>query len=247
MAPLARANAIRALGLLGDKGAVDLMKKDLFNIDVSQREFPTEALGLIGDRSACADLFKAASHEPYWKDCKAAGYADQACKNSEWEVRQLSGEWLSRLCDGSYYDKFKTMLDEEKDEKVKKMMAVDLVRLEVAKECGDKAACYVEKLKMMPKDGAPRDEVYRLARMRDKAGFELSYLRDPSTSAALLDTVQDPDLEARYAKIVALMRLLPKDGAERIEQIIKDEHGKATFIKINEDLKRLAVKMKRGY
>ena len=121
--------------MLGDKGSVGFLQKGLFEIDVSLREFPTEALGLIGDRSVCGDLFKAASHEPYWTDCKKAGYDDESCKNSEWEVRQLSGEWLTRLCDASWHDKLKAMLDGEQNEKVKKMMAPDLIRLEVAKEC----------------------------------------------------------------------------------------------------------------
>ncbi|MFH1808015.1 MAG: HEAT repeat domain-containing protein [Pseudomonadota bacterium] len=247
MGPLARANAMRALGLIGDKGAVAILKNGLFEIDVSMREFPTEALGLVGDRGVCPDLFKAASHEPYWTDCKKAGYDDEACKNSEWEVRQLSSEWLSRLCDQSYTDKFKQMLDGEKEERVKRMLEVDMARLDAAKECTDKADCWVGKLKTFAAEGANKDLVAQAARIRDKAGFELSYLADPKTAPALLDALQDPDLEARFAIAVALLRLLPKDGADKVEKILDDEYGKATYIKVNEDLKRLAVKMRRGY
>ena len=249
MGPLARANAMRALGLIGDKAAVPELKKDIHTIDVSVREFPTEALGLIGDRSVCGNLFAAANHEPYWSNCKKAGYDDEACKNTEWEARQLSGEWMTRLCDGSWYDKFKAMLDGEKDKKVKTMMSVDLVRLAAAKECGNKVECWLGKLKTFAPKGADRNAVAESARVRDKAGFELSYLADKTTGQALLDALQDPDLEARFAIDVALLRVLPKGdkGAARVEKIVADEYGKATYIKINEDLKRLAVKLKRGY
>ena len=85
--------------------------------------------------------------------------------------------------------------------------------------------------------------------MRDKAGFELSYLADKSSGQALLDALQDPDLEARFAIDVALLRVMPKGekAADRVDKIIADEYGKATYIKINEDLKRLAIKLRRGY
>ena len=249
MGPLARSNAMRALGLIGDKAAVPELTKDLLVIDVSMREFPTEALGLIGDRSVCPLLFKAASHQPFWNDCKKAGYEDKACENSEWEARQLSSEWMSRLCDASYYAKFKKMLDGEKNAKVKKMMEVDLVRLDAANECKKDVKCWLKKLKTFAPKGADRAAVANAARVRDKAGFELSYLADKSTGQALLDALQDPDLEARFAIDVALLRVMPKGekAAARVDQIVKDEYGKATYIKINEDLKRLAVKLRRGY
>ena len=249
MGPLARSNAMRTLGLIGDKSAVPELKKELLAIDVSMREFPTEALGLIGDRSVCPDLFKAASHQPFWSDCKKAGYEDKACENSEWEARQLSSEWMSRLCDASYYSKFKKMLDNEKNAKVKKMMEVDLVRLDAANECKKDVACWLKKLKTFAPKGADRAAVANAARVRDKAGFELSYLADKSTGQALLDALQDPDLDARFAIDVALLRVMPKGekAAARVDKIVADEYGKATYIKINEDLKRLAVKLRRGY
>lgn len=249
MGPLAKANAVRALGLLGDKSAVPDLLKGIYDIDVSTREFPTEALGLIGDRGVLPELFKAASHEPYWTDCKKGGYEDQACQNSEPEVRQLTTEWFTRLADGSYLDKYKKMLDETKDPKVKEMLTPDMVRLEAAKECGSNKECWLGKLKLMPPAGAPKEEVAKFAKIRDKAGYELSYLKDPSVASAIVATLQDPDLEARYAKVVALYRIMPKDQklSDAVDKIIEDERGKAQFVKVNEELKRLVIKMARGY
>jgi len=249
MGPLAKANAVRALGLLGDKSAVPDLLKGILDIDVSTREFPTEALGLIGDRGVLPELWKACNHEPFFADCKKGGYEDQACQNSEPEVRQLSTEWFTRLADGSWLDKYKKMLDETKDPKVKEMLTPDMVRLEVAKECGSNKDCWLGKLKQMPPAGAPKEEVARVAKIRDKAGYELSYLKDPSVAPAVVAALQDPDLEARYAKVVALYRIMPKDPklAEQVDRIIEDERGKAQFVKVNEELKRLAIKMARGY
>ncbi|MBN2357863.1 MAG: HEAT repeat domain-containing protein [Deltaproteobacteria bacterium] len=251
MGPLAKANAVRALGLVGDKTAVPELLKGVQDIDVSVREFPTEALGLIGDRSVLPELWKACNHEPFWTNCKKDPnqYPDEACKNSEPEVRQLSTEWFTRLADGSWLDKYKKMIDEEKDPKVKELLAPDMVRLEVAKECGDNKDCWLGKLKLMPPQGAPKEETTRLAKIRDKAGYELSYLKDSSVAPAIVAALQDPDLEARYAKVVALYRIMPKDPklSEQVERIIADERGKAQFVKVNEELKRLAIKMARGY
>ena len=38
-----------------------------------------------------------------------------------------------------------------------------------------------------------------------------------------------------------------KDGADKVKAILDSEVGKMQFIKINEDLKRLEIKMRRGY
>lgn len=242
---LAWSQAVRAIGLLGDKQSVATLRQQIFNIDVSQREFPTQALGLIGDRSVAEELLTAASHQPYWKDCTKS-FEEEACKNSEWEVRQLSTEWLTRLADASMYDKVKAMIDGESDEKVKNMLNADLVRLEAARECQDKVACWLEKLKTQAADTSQKAKG-QAARIRDKAAYELSYLKDPSTVPALLEALQDQDLETRFAVCVALLRLLPEKGADQVDKIVDDERGKATYIKVNEDLKRLAVKMRRRY
>ncbi len=227
--------AATAVGRLALKDAAPLLRKLATNIDVTQSELPLEALEFIGDRAAGAEMVRGASAEGFLGDCKKAGYDDEACKNSAEEVRQLRLEAGTRLAGASELAAVEKMEASEKDAKLKEIITKEKARLVAAKECGDKAECWVTKLK----DANPK--------VRDKAGWELSWLRKPETAGALLDALKDEDLEARFAVFVALTRVLPKDGADKVKAILEAEVGKLQYIKVNEDLRRLEIKLRRGY
>ncbi|MEW5851191.1 MAG: HEAT repeat domain-containing protein [Myxococcota bacterium] len=232
---IAIAKAAAAAGRLGIKDAAPMLRKLGTNVDVTQAELPLEALELIGDRAAAAELIKIASKDGYMAACKAEGYDDEACKNSEAEVRQLRLEAGTRLGTAAELDAVEKMEAAEKDAAIKEMIGKEKARLVAAKECGAKPECWVAKLK----DPNPK--------VRDKAGFELSYLKKPETRDALMAALQEDDLEARFAIFVALLRLGGDKGADDVRKILDAEEGKVQFIKINEDLKRLEIKLRRGY
>ncbi|MBI5498354.1 MAG: HEAT repeat domain-containing protein [Deltaproteobacteria bacterium] len=231
---IAAQKAATAAGRLGVKDAVPFLRKMASSIDVTQAELPLEALELIGDRAAGAEMVRLAATDVFMADCQKQ-FDAEACKNSAEEVRQLRLEAGTRLAGASELGAVEKMEAAEKDAKLKEMIGKEKARLVAAKECGDKAECWAGKLK----DPNPK--------VRDKAGWELSWAKKADTSAALIEALKDEDLEARFAVFVALSRLMPKEGADKVAAILKAETGKLQFIKINEDLKRLEIKMRRGY
>ncbi|HEX4620253.1 MAG TPA: HEAT repeat domain-containing protein [Myxococcaceae bacterium] len=115
-------------------------------------------------------------------------------------------------------------------------------RLEAAKECKADAACWVKKLE----DPAPG--------VRERAAMELGHSGKGDTVAELLKHLKEPNLDARSAVIQATDWLVTEDKAAArtaqgssaaIDKQLDEEHGKTEFVKVNEDLKRLAVDVKR--
>lgn len=261
---LARAKAHVALGRLGVKRAVPILMKHWDDVDVSKSEFALAAVSHIGDRSAVRPLLAMSTHDGFMNQCvRRQENPESACRFSELQIRKVRLEALSRLGGGELVEPWKKMIDdadknaaEEKakaekaegqdkqvaetaaknHEKLKEILTERLPMLEAAAECGDKSDCWAGKLK----SDNPR--------VREKAGYELLYTNDPGATAALLESLGDQDNEARYAAILAVWRRLPKEGAvERVDEILEAEKGKTQFVRINEDLKRLRVKLERGY
>ena len=103
---------------------------------------------------------------------------------------------------------------------------------------GKGEACWVDTLK------------HENPRYRERAGYELLWRgskRSKAANEALLESLADKDNEARYAAILAVWRSLPEGGAEKVDAILKREKGKTQFVRINEDLKRIQIKLRRGY
>lgn len=117
--------------------------------------------------------------------------------------------------------------------------------LVAAKDCKRDGACWAKKLS--DKNG----------RVREKAAWALAHLRDAKAIDPLLKAVKEDDLEARFAMIQALDELLFGDNdkkpsaavaqkvSDRLRAILKAEAHKMQFMKINEDLKRLALKAEK--
>ncbi|MFZ9887706.1 MAG: HEAT repeat domain-containing protein [Myxococcota bacterium] len=260
---LARAKAQVALGRLGVKSAVSGLMRHWDDVDVSQSEFALAAISHIGDRGAAPALLQMSTHAGYLDQCVTKQQNPEgACRFSEHQVRKVRLEALSRLAGGDIAGAWQEMiLDAEKQaasekdkaaaasgndkqvaekaaqghEKTRDLLKERMPMLDAATECGDNLECWVGKL------------ASENPRVREKAGYELLYRGDQSASAALLKSLADQDNEARYAAILASWRTLPKDGVEQIDAILTAEKGKTQFVRINEDLKRLRVKVARGY
>lgn len=261
---LARAKAHIALGRLGVENAAPILMKHWDDVDVSKSEFAVQAMAQVGARQAIRPLLAMSTHAGFLDQCvKKQENSEGACRFSEAQVRKIRLEALSRLGGGDVLPEWEAMIAEadkaaaeeaekaktaegaEKQvaekaakghEKTKALLVERKPMLEAAKECGADTTCWTGKLKS--------DD----ARVREKAGYELLYKSDAASVPALLESLGDKDNEARYAAILAVWRRLPKEGAvERVDEILAAEKGKTQFVRINEDLKRLRVKLARGY
>jgi HEAT repeat protein len=261
---LARAKAHIALGRLGVEKAAPILMKHWDDVDVSKSEFAVQAIAQIGARQAARPLLAMSTHAGFIDQCvKKQQNAEGACRFSEAQVRKIRLEALSRLAGGELLADWDAMIAEsdkaaaEEAEKAKtregaeKQVAEQAAKghaktkellierkpmLEAAKECAVDSACWAGKLK----SDNPR--------VREKAGYELLFKSDPASMPALMQSLGDQDNEARYAAILAVWRRLPEQGGvARIDEILKAEKGKTQFVRINEDLKRLRVKVARGY
>lgn len=115
-------------------------------------------------------------------------------------------------------------------------------RLEAARDAKD-AAGWIKKL-----DDAD-------AGVRERAGYELGRSGDGAAVEKLLAKLTEENLDARLAFIQAVDWLVEdnKDAAAKAKSAlpalfkqIEEERGKTQFVKVNEDLRRLAVKIARA-
>jgi hypothetical protein len=186
----------------------------------------------------------------------------EQCRFSEHQIRKIRIRVLSRIATGDLSKQWDAMIAEtdkliveeqahaDGSDEVQKQVGKAAVKghkktkeyleerkpmIAAAAECGTKVDCWMGKLK---------DEN---ARVREKAHYELHFSGDEKATPALIDALADKDNEARYAAILAIWQRLPKEGVEKVDAILKAERGSTQFIRINEDLKRLRVKLKRGY
>jgi len=129
------------------------------------------------------------------------------------------------------------MVAEEKNAEFKTWMTEQAERVTAAAECKNDVKCWTGKLK----DKSPR--------VRERAAYELVWANADDARDALFDSLTDEDNEVRYAAIIGIGRRLPKDGkamADKVAKQLADEKGKTQFIRVNEDLKRLEIRLRRG-
>ncbi len=116
-------------------------------------------------------------------------------------------------------------------------------RLVAASECKDDATCWAKKL------DDPSDTV------RERAAAEVGRSNNAALAPELLKRLKEQNLDARLSIIQATNWLINdnKDAMKTaqgsladLEKQLKDEKGKTDFVKINEDLRRLVVRIQRG-
>jgi len=239
---LVRANAAESLGLLRDKAAAKPIAALLGEPEANIRDAYGRALVLIGDPSVVPELLKAA-------------------QTGSWDAREGSLHALSNLATGAEIPAMEKLIAEEPSRWTKEcadagndpadckaalgkhlqILSGHLARLEAAKACGASEACWLGKLK------DPKGPV------RERAAFELGRLGDAKAIPALLAALKDDDLLARFAENTALGWLVEspagrdqaKVATDRLDKILADEEGKVYYIRIDEDLKRLASRLKK--
>jgi HEAT repeat protein len=240
---LVRANAAESLGRLRDRAAAKPIASMLGETEANIRDSYGRALVLIGDRDVVPELEKA-SLDGNWDDREGSIHALSNLGTGK-EVPFL--EKVSAAEPATWAKECKDSGSSDADcakaeEKHKATMKGHLARLLAAKECGDKGDCWLGKLK------DPQGPV------RERAAFELGREGDPKAIPALLEALKDDDLFARFAENAALGWLIEgsaagkaqaKAAATRLDAILEDEDGKVYYIKIDEDLKRLAARLEK--
>lgn len=256
---LPRMLSAEALGRIRYEKAVRPLASLLGEEEANARGTYARALVMIGDRAAVPALVRSATdgmgydarEEALWAVAQLGGPGDlskfdRAVKVNE--TMKTCTNWFE--CDpGS--NRAKCMEEMEKEcgkriAKFQKRAAKYRPMLVAADECKDSVDCWIGKLK---------DENGRL---REKAAWELGRSGEMKALDPLLAAAQEEDLKARFAILNAVDTLLygandqvpePAVGrkvVDRMQSILKDESGKAHYIKINEDVKRLALKVQRS-
>lgn len=242
--------AAEALGRLRAKEAVNDISAMLDEKEANARGAYTRALVMIGDPRAANALAKSA----------VDGMGYDAREEALWGYARLAGKGATRTYDAivaknkalktctAWFEGDKDAIEKECTKRIAKLEERAAKRrpmVVVADECGTDNACWVGKLK--DPDG----------KVRERAGWALTQAADAQYLDDVLGAVQEDDLEARFALINALDTALfggndrepdaaaAQKTADRLASILEDEQGKAQFIKINEDIKRLELKVQR--
>jgi len=241
-----RMRAADALGRLRSQAGAKALADMLDEEEGNAREEYVRALVRIGGREAIPNLIKTGS-------------------KGSWDARQESMEGVAMLGDDRELNTFNKWLeDEEKlftaeckdDDQVKGCSDVkkgvqdhkDKIAkwrkiLEAAKDCKSEAPCWAKKLS----DGHEG--------VRARAAYEVGRSKDPQLVGDLMKHLTEENLETRLAIIQAIDWLVhdSKDAAKTaqsqiaaLDAQIAEEKGKTQFMKVNEDLRRLAVKIRRS-
>lgn len=235
---LMRIEGQRAAGRIGLDKVTPGLKKQMDNVDISQSEHALAALVQLGRREIASDLWAITTADGYLKNCKSQDNTEDQCKMNELQVRRVRLLNWSRIAPSSAFTEFEKAIASEKNDKVKAEMEKVKPRLEVARDCDGKVPCLIEKLKAE----APV--------ARDRAAYELLWVNTDESRDGLVSALTDKDNEVRYAAIMGVLRRLPKDTvalADIVKAQLASEKGQTQYIRINEDLKRLEVRLRRGY
>ncbi len=237
---LSRTFGIQMLGKYGVKSAKPIFLKTWDDIDQSVSEHALGALVQIGATDLAGKLLAMSTFEGFVKQCMSVDKRNkrETCEAASPQVRPARLGPLSQIAPGSMLPAFEKMLAEEKNKKVKKVLTKGIERVKAAKKCDGKGEdCWIELLK----DKAN-------PRFQERAAYQLMW-NGPSKKAlpALIEALSTEENEARYPPILAVWRTLPKEAIPKIEATLKAEKGRTQYVRINEELKRLMVKIPRGY
>jgi HEAT repeat protein len=215
--PGARDRYCEALIRIGDREALPALTKAAATDPWELRESPLRAIAGIGDERELKIIEEAQKAEP--------GKTDNECK-------QLGSD--AQDC------------KQAKDKRVA-MLAEMHARLEAAKACKSELACWTDKLKA------------KEAAVRERAALEVGRLGKAAQAGALLQTIRVPadtdgDLGARANATLALDWIAASGGlgaespamADKLDALVEQEKGKSFTIKVNEDVKRVALKLRRA-
>lgn len=241
-----RMRAADALGRIRAKDAAKQLSAMLVEDEANARNEYIRALVRIGSKDAIPALAKAGATGSW--DARQPAIIGLSMLGGEKDVatfEKLSKDeatvFAAECKEDPEYEDCKAM-----DASVKKhvdAIANHMKRIEAAKECKEDTACWAKKL-----DDANEG-------VRERAATELGRSNNAAAIADLTKRLAEKNLDTRLAIIQATDWLVHdnKDAAKKAQEVlpalekqIADEKGKTEFVKVNEDLRRLFVKIKRG-
>ena len=239
-----RMRAADALGRLRSAAAVEPLARMLNEEEPQARQEYIRALGHIGLREAIPALLKAAS-------------------GPRWEQREGGALGLALVGDGREIPALEKLMADEQRKTQAECSAdknaegcanpAELAKthlaslgnkvkvLQVAASCRGEAACWTKHL-----DG--EDPM-----VRERAALEIGRSKQPAQAAELVKHVGDKNLEVRLALIQAATWLMDDTGEaaksinllQVVDKQLAADQGKTEFVRVNEDLRRLAVELRR--
>jgi HEAT repeat protein len=245
--------AADALGRLRAKDGVKPIDGVLDKISGSDVDDPNvrnafgRALVMVGDRSAVSTLV-ACSKKGYWdarEGCMAALSrlgTEADAKNFDDFLKNEPG-MFAKECEVAGLTKDQC---EATTKKHLEIIKAHKKRIDVMKGCGSET-CLVAKLK----DADPL--------VRERSAWELGRMSSKAALPALFEDIERPpevddDLLARFAALSAVDWISrsssdamnqARGNADALEALIEKEKGKAMTVKIDEDVKRLLVNLRR--
>jgi HEAT repeat protein len=242
---LVRMKAADALGRMRSTAAVPVLSKMLDEPEAATRAEYIRALVQIGDPASVPALLKAAQKGSW--DAREPAIAGIAMLGGEKELATL--EKLATTEEATHVAYCKTDAEYErcKDaatfaKKQTESILAYTARVKAAGDCKTDHACWSKKLDD-PEAG-----------VRERAAFELGRSGNAQYTGLLVKRLADQNLDTRYAAITAADWLVTenpeafktaKASLGQIEKQLEEEKGKTHFVKVNEDLRRLAVKLAR--
>lgn len=237
--PVVLVYAAAPLGALGDSKAAKPLAQEMMTLDASLRDPIMRALNNLGDRSVVPAMIEAMTKEHFVKECMKAGNSKDDCtsdqtKASLYGAQKAAIDHASNLAGAEHVEAYKKVVEAETDKDMKEYMEARMKRLDAAAECKLDAGCWVKKLEDSDK------------LVREKAAWELGRIKDKGSLDALAKALKDKKPEPRSAAIMAYWAFGDKRAVEAIEKQLEDESGMADYVRVNEDLKRLLVHLKRS-
>lgn len=234
MDPVILGFAPAPMAALGDKRAIPVLRQQMLTLDPSIREAVMRALNQLGDVESAPKLIEGMSYDNLIEECSKIAPKDACLKDPNvFALQKTAVDHASNLAQASDLPAFKKAIEAEKKKPMKEYMQKRLKRVEAAAECKKDASCWVKKLQ----DEDPL--------VREKAAWELGRLKDPKTIDALGKALGDRKPEVRYAAIMAYWTYGDGRVIDDLEKRLEEESSSADFIKVNEDLKRLLIHLKR--
>ncbi len=239
-----RMRAADALGRMRSKEGVKPLAALLDENEANARKEYVWSLARIGGKDAVGKLVETAGKGP-------------------WGAREESMRGVAMLGeDAAVFDKFaaaeqklfeaECKEDDEQTEckdvaaSVKKhqdKIASYKNRATAAAECKSDATCWVKHLDA-------KDEG-----VRERAAYEIGRSGNAAVIGELMKRLPEPNLDTRLAIIQGADWLIDdskeamktaQQGLPALEKQVADEKGKTEFVKVNEDLRRLLMKVQRG-
>ncbi len=241
-----RMRAADALGRIRAKDAAKPLSAMLVEEEANARNEYIRALVRIGNKDAVPALAKAAALGSW--DARQPAIIGLSMLGGEKDIptfEKLSKDeaalFAAECKEDPEFEDCKTV-----DASLKKhvdAISNNLKRIEAAKTCKEEVSCWAKKL----------DDTNE--GVRERAAMEIGRSNNPDAIAELTKRLGEKNLDTRLAIIQATDWLVHdnKAAAKKAQEIlpslekqIADEKGKTEFVKVNEDLRRLFVKIKRG-